>query len=274
MFHRFVRTHPLVAYFSFAYAFSWLMCLPWLAVGPVAFPVVFFIGGMGPCVAAIAVTSLLEGRAGVRKLLAGAWRWRVGLRWWALALLGFPLLAFTAILAGHWLTGEPLAWKPPGSPSGHLPLTMLVLGIPLLALLEEIGWRGYAWPALLKRHRFLMASAILGTLWACWHLPLFLVKGMSHEGLPFIPYLGMAIGISIWLGWLYCHTQSILLAAVFHASLNYSGLLPGSQSLPALATLGGLGLVLTVALVCVSQRSGARMLTHRRILPESGVEQD
>lgn len=230
------------------------MCLPWLAVGPVAYPIVFFIGGLGPSFAAIVVTSILEGRDGVRKLLVGVLRWRVGLRWWAIALFGFPLLMLTATFIGHWLTGKTIEWKLPGNPSAHLSLVTLILSLPFLALLEEIGWRGYAWPVLLKRYRFLATSAILGAFWACWHLPLFFIKGISHEGVPFLPYLGMAIGISIWLGWLYCRTQSILLVAVFHLTLNYSALLPGSHSLPARVTLGTLGLVLTAVLVCISNR--------------------
>ncbi len=269
VFQRFIRDHPLIAFFSFAYAFSWAMCLPWLAIEPIAFPVVFFMGGMGPSLAAIVVTIVVEGRDGVRRLLSGVLRWRVGLKWWALSLFGFPLLMLTAI-AGRWLAGEHIHWKLPGAPSEHLSLMTLVLSIPLLALLEEIGWRGYAWSALLKRYRFLVASAILGTLWACWHLPLFFIEGMSHEGLPFAPYVGMAIGVSIWLGWLHCHTQSILLVVVFHSTLNYTGLLPGSQSMPVLATLGGLGLVLTAVLVCISHKIAIK----QPIVPESHVESD
>lgn len=257
VFRHFIHRHPLAAYFLLAYVFSWAMCLPWLAFGTVAFPVVFFVGGMGPCVAALVVTHAQAGRAGVRALLAGVLRWRVGLKWWALSLLGFPLLMLTAALLCQWLTGKPVAWRLPGDPSAHLSLMMLVLSIPLLALLEEIGWRGYAWPALLQRHRLPMASAILGAFWACWHLPLFFIKGMSHEGMPFVPYLGMAMVVSLWLGWLYCRTRSLLLTTLFHATLNYSGLLPGSQSLPVVTTFGVLVCALAAVLLWSLRKEGA-----------------
>src|ERR687886_295754 len=45
-------------------------------------------------------------RAGVRALLARALRWRVGPRWYALALLGFPAAMF--LLATSFLGAAPL----------------------------------------------------------------------------------------------------------------------------------------------------------------------
>lgn len=40
------------------------------------------------------------------------------------------------------------------------------------ALLEELGWRGYAWPLLIERMQTpLKAALFLGVLWAAWHLP-------------------------------------------------------------------------------------------------------
>ena len=38
---------------------------------------------------------------------------------------------------------------------------------------EEIGWRGYAFPMLRRRHGTLAASLLLVPIWAGWHLPLF-----------------------------------------------------------------------------------------------------
>src|SRR5215212_7112477 len=50
-----------------------------------------------PSVAGILLTGLLYGRAGLHDLLTRMRRWRVGARWYALALLTAPLL-FTAVL--------------------------------------------------------------------------------------------------------------------------------------------------------------------------------
>jgi hypothetical protein len=51
----------------------------------------------GPAVAGILLTGLVDGRAGLRKLLSRLLRWRVGARWWAVALLTGPLF-MTAVL--------------------------------------------------------------------------------------------------------------------------------------------------------------------------------
>ena len=41
----------------------------------------------------------------------------------------------------------------------------------IASLGEEIGWRGVALPSLQKKYSPLISSAILGLLWAAWHLP-------------------------------------------------------------------------------------------------------
>ena len=51
----------------------------------------------GPSVAGIVLTGLIYGRAGFRDFLTRMTRWRVGARWYAVALLTAPLV-FTAIL--------------------------------------------------------------------------------------------------------------------------------------------------------------------------------
>jgi uncharacterized protein len=57
----------------------------------------------GPSVAGILLTGLLYGRAGFRDLLTRMTRWRVGARWYAVALLTAPLL-FTAVSLALSLT--------------------------------------------------------------------------------------------------------------------------------------------------------------------------
>jgi membrane protease YdiL (CAAX protease family) len=51
---------------------------------------------------------------------------------------------------------------------GGLALALVLSSGPLL---EEMGWRGFALPMLLTRFTPLLASVILGVLWAAWHLP-------------------------------------------------------------------------------------------------------
>lgn len=46
---------------------------------------------------------------------------------------------------------------------------------------EEPGWRGYALAKLQSRYNALVASLILGVLWAVWHLPFFFIEGSAQS---------------------------------------------------------------------------------------------
>src|SRR5574337_857223 len=48
---------------------------------------------------------------------------------------------------------------------------------------EELGWRGFALPRLLKRFNPFVASLVLGAIWGVWHLPSFYLAGMVQARL-------------------------------------------------------------------------------------------
>ena len=89
------RRHRLVVFFGLAIAFAW--CLwPFWALGLA--PVPFLPGG--PLVAALVVISVTEGRTGFRDLGARMIRWRVGWRWWVVAV-GTPLAVLAVATAAN-----------------------------------------------------------------------------------------------------------------------------------------------------------------------------
>src|SRR5919199_5055563 len=86
-----IKRHPLAAFFVLAYTISWL---PWLlgALAPAIAPFVSYpFFPPGPLLAALIVIPIAQGRAGLWALGTGMCRWRVGWRWYALAL-GIPLV--------------------------------------------------------------------------------------------------------------------------------------------------------------------------------------
>jgi len=86
---------------------------------------------------------------------------------------------------------------------------------------EEIGWRGFALPRLTERFGLALSTLLLGVIWACWHLPLFFVKGASTFGQSFPLYLMQVTALSVAIGWLYWRTQgSLLLVMLMHAAVN------------------------------------------------------
>lgn len=169
----------------------------------------------GVSIAAIAVAALIDGRREVGALLRRVTVWRVGVRWYLVALLG-PVALLTAaasvnVLAGARVAAEgPLVdWLELGKLFG-----VQVVGV-FAGAWEELGWRGFALPRLLKRVSPLTASLGLGVLWAAWHIPLF----MSGE-LPWADAAALVV-LSILFTAVFVRTkQSVLIAFLMHAAFN------------------------------------------------------
>jgi len=101
---RLVSAHPLTAYFVLAFGLMWLFVMP-LGLshshgsGVLPYNLSEGLGNalsllgtfIGPTVAALMVTGVTEGRAGVRRLLKRFVQWRVAPRWYLVAL-GINLL--------------------------------------------------------------------------------------------------------------------------------------------------------------------------------------
>jgi uncharacterized protein len=177
---------------------------------------------VGSAVAAFVVTSAADGRAGVRDLASRCLRWRVGLLWYAFALLGVPLAAY---VCGILLYGtEPLegaAEKWPLLSTAVLPHLLLVILFSNVA--EEVGWTGFLFARLQERRAPLTASAIVTVPFAISHLPGWFVEfGLIPDSL----YVGAILLIPhlfsrIVAAWLYNSTGgSVLLVGLFHCSFN------------------------------------------------------
>ena len=208
-----VGRHPLITFFVLAFGLSWLAAIPY-ALGLFPVPILTF----GPSLAAVIVAALTTGRAGLRELLSRITRWRVGLGWYAVALLA-SVPCFLLIVYVNVLWGAP---APTAAQLGALgSLAGLLLGLiinPFGGAWEELGWRGYALPRLQARHSPLIASLILGVLWAAWHLP------MSITGLIPWPNVLAVIGLNVVFSWLFNHTRgSVLIAFLFHAAFDAVG---------------------------------------------------
>jgi uncharacterized protein len=209
-----VRRYPLTAFFVLACALSWW---PWIlySVGLSPTPIV----GVGPFLAALLVLALTEGKSGVMGLLRRMVRWRVGLQWYAVALL-LPIVVILAAAALNvFLLGAQRTSSVAdlGGWSSFLLLFLLSLLIPGFAgTWEEPGFRGYALPRLQFRYSALIASLILGVLWAFWHLP-FVVTGEQI----WIDATLFIIEWSIVYTWLFNNAKgSVLIVMLFHAMNN------------------------------------------------------
>jgi membrane protease YdiL (CAAX protease family) len=232
-----MQGHPIVAFFSIAYAGTWLLDLPMvlgkdgLGLLPYSVPIAVYIilfllsSYAGPTLAAYLVTNAIDGKAGMRKLFRRYGQWRVGVRWYLLAIFGYPIIYVVA--ASISLHGLPLAdlranW-----------LTLFSIYLPALLIFpafitwgEEPGWRGFALTRLQERYHPLVSSLILGFLHGLWHLPVFLlVSGPPALGpfdlTQFVTNIGAIMVLTIIWTWVFNNAKgSILFAVLLHASLN------------------------------------------------------
>lgn len=211
-----VQRYPLVSFFVLAYLFAWGLVL--LTGVSLAFG---FLALFGPAAAAIIVAACVEGRAGVRALLARVAIWRVDLRWYLIALVLPALLALGVIaLRASFANGLQIALGAPPmlQLSALSPLTLLLF---VLVIGEELGWRGFALPRLQARYGALGASLILGLLWAAWHLPNQLIPGLEYYGFGFLAFAAYVVPMTVLFTWLATHTRgSVLLAWLFHGAIN------------------------------------------------------
>ena len=101
---------------------------------------------------------------------------------------------------------------------------MLVLQFFTTAMAEEPGWRHFALPRLQERFGAIRGTVLLGTLWGCWHLPLFLSDwgGWPHVS-PLAPveFVAACIPLSLVMTWVFNRTgQSLPIVMILHAGIN------------------------------------------------------
>ena len=225
----FIKSHPLLSYFALTFAISWGGMLLVIAVGGSGgVPMLAWVAG--PPIAGILLTGLLDGRAGFRDLLTRMRRWRVGARWYAVALLTAPLV-FTAILLAFSLSSpEFLPRILTTSDTASVLLFGLGWGLIGGGFLEELGWTGFAVPTLLRRMRYgvLSTGLTVGLLWAVLHFLAFFYLGRSSGAIPlaifvpldvFITVMGMT-AFRVLMVWVYDRSGGSLLVAgmLMHAS--------------------------------------------------------
>jgi len=167
-----------------------------------------------PSTLAILLTGLAEGRKSLADLLKKLFQWRIGLRWYAIAL-GLP----SGIILASSVLVVLLGWAP--AVQFNVPeRSMLIVNsifIPLVAILEELGWRGYALPRLLKYRSPLFSALIIGIAHGILHIGL----GLA-DGRPWLPTFLFPLLASIIWTWLFVHTRgSLAMAILFHFAIDY-----------------------------------------------------
>ena len=252
--------HPLLFYFAFAYAISWggiggLIASRQLREASASqdFILVFAAMALGPFLAGIIMTLALDGREGFSGLWKRLIRWRVGVRWYTVALGTTPMVLLPVLWGLATFVGQDYAPR--------FQIELFAFGL-LAGFFEEVGWSGFATHRLLTTHRWPVAGLALGVPWAAWHaLADFDANHASMGTLWFIWFavfwLAALPAYRLLMTWCYERTRSVFLGVLMHAA--YTGwLFVLSPDLPVAVGLVwqgafAVGLWLIVALLVISQ---------------------
>jgi membrane protease YdiL (CAAX protease family) len=246
-----VQRHPVATFFLLAFGLSWLAWTPFvlsesgLGVLDLRMPVVLgtdqLVGMLpgaylGPLSAAFVVTLAADGREGLRRWGRRLVRWRVGWRWYVAVLTGVPAAVLLATLA---LPGAAGNVRMPGLVVLVAYLPMLLMQFVTTAAAEEPGWRDFALPRLQQRYGPAAGTVVLGLLWGCWHLPLFLTGWGGWPDLSWVEpveFVVACVPLSLVMTWVFNRTgESLPLVMVLHASVNSVYTLVWPEVFPALS---------------------------------------
>jgi membrane protease YdiL (CAAX protease family) len=223
-----------------------------------------------PAVVALVLHVAYGGIGGLRGALGTVTSWRFEGRWWVVTVLLGPVLvgvpyATYLLLGGTHQPSPMLAITE--QPGGIIVLAVMAVVTILLALGEELGWRGYLLPLLQTRFDAAVASLVLGGCWFVWHLPLWVVNG-ANNGFPLALWGVSIVATAFIYTWLFNNTGgSVLAVTVFHGLLNVSNgliaLQPGVTGEPLSAyVIFGTNVLFALIIVLVY---GAKTFTRRSV---------
>ncbi len=134
--------------------------------------------------------------------------------WLAAAALAMPLVMIATFvlmrLSGVQMPDAHVAWS-----MAPVLFAMFFVG----AAGEELGWQGFAFGELEKRHSVLESALILGVVWAAWHVVPFFQTGHDWQWVAW--QCIVTLFLRVVTVWLYAYGgRSVFVAIVFHAMSN------------------------------------------------------
>jgi membrane protease YdiL (CAAX protease family) len=149
--------------------------------------------------------------------------WRPGKIVYLLLGVVMPFLYCLIEYGLVWLTGR-------GKFNGQFPPNIVVFLVTMLfdgtlsAVLEEVGWRGFLVPKMIKLTSFTKTSIITGLVLAIWHYPLIIYSNVRPGNTPLLYNLAgftiFCVGLSFAAAWLRLKSGSVWTAALLHGSHN------------------------------------------------------
>jgi len=215
-----IKRFPVAAFVNITFALSVLVTFAPLS-GLSAADKFLILGALLAPIPTIVAIALAAVTGGVWPFLREVFNVRLDWRW-ALIALGLALIARLSVsglglLSGAIASLEVSAIAPP-----------LIVVIYLFALLEEIGWRGYAVRRLVTTRSAFAALLITGLPWSAIHIFFYLAQGQAVATVLQVFILNLALtvmvtwaylrgGQKVWIGVIMHGSQSLF--SIFNANL-------------------------------------------------------
>lgn len=226
-------TKPAWIYAFITYAVTWSITLTsyfFYTQGSITLDqlnLLYNFGALGPLAGALVCARVFYGRGGVSALVRSLRFTDLGAK---SLLLSFSPLLFLAIgwlayplMAGHWFSFDETRRQ------YHLTNSLSYVGwiLPFItySIFEEFGWRGFLLPHLQQQYSALRATAMLTTIWACWHLPFFLWRFQFSVFITFGFFFSIFVGAVIITSAFNFSRGSIVSVMLFHFTNNIASAL-------------------------------------------------
>lgn len=124
-------------------------------------------------------------------------------------------------------------------------ISPFIIPVTIFAFGEEIGWRGYLLPILMKLMNKEKAILLNGVLWGLGHTPLIYYGfnyGLDYWGAPYTGIVAMTlvcVALGIWLSYVTIKSNSVIPASILHGSINVIGEWPALVAISGVNTLLG-----------------------------------
>ncbi|NPV49747.1 MAG: hypothetical protein HPY60_00920 [Candidatus Methanofastidiosum sp.] len=233
----FVRKHSLLLYFLLTYIISWGGII--LILGPAGFQIfsgekiltegfskqvlfIWLVMLAGPTISSFLLTWSLDGKEGLKRLIASIGNVKVGIKWYAASLFLIPLVLLAILFL--------LSFNSPR----FLPNFSIIFGVAIgfmSGFFEEIGWTGFALKKLQLKYIPLVSGISLGFIHTIWHLFADYLGSINFYNETYFLHFGLwivgLVALRILIVWIYNSTKSLFLAQLTHASFTGSQIIFG-----------------------------------------------
>lgn len=224
-----LKKHEIIVYILATFVLTWVFWSLSFTSSSGTLSFVFrILGTSTPSAMSLILTYYFYGAKEIKELLKKLFVWKVNPLFYLFILfytiVSLYIPSFICTLAGTNYRIN-INYELPGFHLTNLFMALLYL----LAIIffggplgEELGWRGFVLPKLQRKSNPLLASVIVGTIWVCWHLPMFLFHIEGYNDVNFILYLYGTICLAIIYTWLYNNTNgSLLIPILYHGIDNF-----------------------------------------------------